>query len=276
MASSCSRLLLLAICAPALGAELLAQPATDGQPKARPDLYAPTITAQHPNGARYVIVPNNMRTRMFGNHVQEAADAFAATRTLVAVQIGNEQLRIPQEAISNSPPSPGSATPAVKKWDEATKSYLPFAGGVDSRYVPSYVGRERADGDALGIALMVERSRDFREAMSAQYSVYGFPHPITSLAHAGQGVLNEPGNDVWVRDPKGTSFFVDGNEWVEVLKMMASDGQGKVSSLKPDIWELTKLNDASRQAGIFKSIGVALVCLLVLVPLLWYLRKKPV
>ena len=268
MPRSCSCLLLLVFLDSALAADPPRQP--------QPNLSAPTITAQHPNGERYIVVPNNWRMRMFANHVQEAADAFAADRKLIPVRLGDELLRIPQEAFLESPPSPANAVSGMQKWDEATKSYVPFAGSIDSRYFPFMSGPANPYGSGLTIDQLIDKNNEGRRAMSAQYLVYGFPHKTTPLAYAGQGLFNEPANDVWVRDPKGTSFFVDGNEWVEVLKMMASDGEGGVPSFKPDIWDLIKLNQASRMTGIAKSVAIfAVIGAIAFAVFRWYRKRKP-
>ena len=211
------------------------------------------ITVQHAGGQRYVLVPNNWRLRMVTNRLQEAADEFAASHDLVSVQIANERLRIPRAAFAEAQSGATAQSAGIQRWNENTKSYEPFNGTVDPRYLPF---------DEAGPNLThAERNA----SLAAEYFVYGLTPIFKPLAHAGQGLFNDPQNDVWIRDAKGITYFLDGNEWEQILKILASEGHGDVPSVKPDLLDIQKKNRAARIGGIAKTSLFGVVAVVALV-----------
>jgi hypothetical protein len=119
---------------------------------------------------------------------------------------------------------------------------------VNGRYLPS----NRA----------VSKPKDNRNS-DLNYQAFKLNPPLSPMLYAGQGIFNYPANDVWVRDHKGRTFFVDGREWVVFLKSLASEGEGTMSSVKPEIIDLEERNESvTRQA--FQHAVIIVFCALVI------------
>ena len=205
------------------------------------------VTIQHAGSQPYVLIPNNWRLRMVTNRLQEMGDDFAASHDVVNVQFANQQLRIPRTAFEASRPGSNRQSGGILKWTERTRSYEPFKGTVDPRYLPFDESTS-------------ELTRDERNAaLAAEYFVYGLTPIVEPLAYAGQGLLNDPQNDVWVRDAKGTTYFLDGNDWERILKILVSEGQGSVPSLKLDLFDIQSKNRVARVQGITTSALIGIV-----------------
>ena len=220
-------------------------------------------TVQHAGSQPYILVPNNWRLRMVTNRLLEMGDDFAASHDVVNVQFAKQQLRIPRIAFDESPRRTNKQSGGILRWNEKTKSYDPFNGAVDARYLPF---------DASG----PELTRDERiTALDAEYFVYGLTPIVQPLAYAGQGLLNDPQNDVWIRDATGTTYFLDGNDWERVLKILVSEGQGSVSSLKPDLFDIQRKNHVALIQGIVKVALIGIVAgFAVLFALRWGLKRR--
>jgi hypothetical protein len=234
------------------------------------DAYLRSLGAfefQHADGQRNILVPNNGRMRTQLGNLQEASDRFASAHPSVEVEYNNEIILLPREAVKRE------LVPGATLDNSQARGYADKIGTLKDR--------AQGGGSVSKLVLLDGRylpsthapRKPFERRPEIHYQEHMMNPRLTPLAYAGEGAFNTGINDVWIRDPKGRTFFIDGGEWIKVLKDLASDGEGTVSSIKPDILDLEERNNAALLECMANS-GYCIVAIGFIAWAVWATNKK--